>query len=180
MKLTISPGQLEKIMGKIEAMNSKAHTFPFKWRIDLLNEYKVKVAKMMGSVSGRGGYPSIEFTGESASGSGFYWPELAHIPNLKNKDYETKSVIWVDSGKTRDSFTVVDNWVGVSSEYAGLVERGGLNDQGFTLPARPLFSFANFMVERLVKQACSNANSRLGKNMRRGFIDLAESCGWGQ
>jgi len=180
MEIKVNQDSLRHLLDKFTVMDSKAHTFPFKWRIDLLNEYKVKVAKMMGSVSGRGGYPSIEFTGESASGSGFHWPELAHIPNLKNKDYETKSVIWVDTGKTRDSFTIVDNWVGVNSEYALLVEEGGKNAQEYVLPARPLFGFANFMVERLVKQACSNANSRLGKNMRRGFIDLAESCGWGQ
>lgn len=180
MQLTIQPGQLEKILGKFSAMNSAAPSFKFKWKVDLLNEYKVKVAGMMGSVSGRGGYPSIEFTGEAVSGSGFYWPELAHIPKLKQADFVTKSVIWVDSGHTKGSFTVEDNWAGVHSEYAGLVERGGTNDQGFTLPARPLFSFANFMVERLIKQACSNPNSRLGANMRRGFKDLAESCGWGK
>lgn len=175
MEIKISPGQLEKLMGKLTKVSGNTASLRFQWRVDLLNEYAKKVAGMMGSVSGRGGYPTLDITG--LSGQGFAWKELAHIPRLKNKDYETKSVIWVDTGKTRDSFTIVDNWAGVTSEYAGLVESGGQNAQGFTLPARPLFGFANFMVRRLIANACFDQNSPLGKRMRREFVD---AIGWGQ
>ncbi len=177
MQIKINESDLSRILGKLKRMDAMAPTFKFTWRINLLNEYKQKVSGLMGSVSGRGGYPNITITGEP-SGESEYWYSLAPMTVLRKAGTinEAATTIWYDTGKTKNSFTIVDNWVGVVSSYAKRVEEG---DEDANLPARPLFGLANHLVEQAIRKACHDPESKLGRSMRRGVIDLARACGWG-
>lgn len=194
MKVTVDQGSISRLISRIEGLSGKVNGYKFQWRIDLLNEYKVKVAAMMGSVSGRGGYPNIEIQGITETK---HWNALqpatlfrklgrpydpADMKGLYD-NYATETTIWEDTGTTKRSFTVTNSFAGVFSSYARKVEEGDPANIYMGSPAplvpRPLFSLANHVVRLTIQRACSNPNHPLGKKMRREFVEFARKNGVG-
>lgn len=192
MKLKFNSNDFQRIKSKLEKLNDNLNSVKFQWRIDLLNEYKEKVSSMMGSVSGRGGYPNIEIKGITNTK---HWNALQpatilsktgaayNSDNMHNvySEWAVKTTIWENTGRTKNSFAIEDNWVGVNSSYAWKVEEGDPNNtyEGNEAPIkpRPLFSLANYIIEIVVHRACTDPNNDLGNRIRK---ELKDYIGWGQ
>lgn len=197
MKLTVNQSDLSRIMQKLQGFNAKINAYQFRWRIELLNEYKQKVSSMMGTISGRGGYPTIEITGTTIPNTD-HWNALqpstilaktkaAYTQDNMHDVYSkwaVQTTIWEHTGRTKRSFEVKDNWVGINSSYAWKVEEGDPNNtfEGNDAPIkpRPLFGLANYVVRMAIRKACTDPGNTLGKRMRQEFVEFAESNGWGK
>lgn len=197
LSLNFNQADMDRILAKLNAALFAAKTFKFKWKIQLLNKYKTVVATAMGSVSGRGGYPVLDFQGVTGIG---HWNSLrpytirrkmqamgeTNLPKATDElysQYASKVSIWYDTGESEQSLVVDGNFAGINNpavvKKLRLMETGGTNDQGYTVKARPLFTAVNFLVMQLIHNACNDPNHPLGQQMRQEFHKLVRAQGWG-
>lgn len=147
--------------------------------INLLDEYNETVAKAMGSLSARGGYPYIEFRGHTAEG---YWPALspftiayknghdlfgAEQEDIKNvyDAYADSTHIWSYTNHAEQSLTINirqgrAGLFGDAAEYAQVVEEGGegswqTKSGPARIPSRPLFSVVNALFYEYISDQIS-------------------------
>lgn len=158
-----------------------------------------------GAIPARGGYPVLDF-GDGVSMTGvLHWNALRPY-TIKRKviakyklegkqspifpksisalysEYGAEVSIWYDTGDTHSNISITDTFAGISSvsnrKKYQLMEEGGSNGIGM-VKARPLFSATNFLVMMLLRRACEDPNSALGKAIRKEFVQLVKAQGWG-
>jgi len=172
----------------------------FNWQIQLLDQYANAVRSAMGSVGSEGGYVRIHFQdGETGSA---YWKNLSPMtilnratkksvysgsPSDAYAEYKWDFKIYKDTGSLANSITSPGNHInhksipfaGISGSNVGrasLLEEGGVNAQGFSVPARPLFMVANHMIITYIKGILRNPNSPMRMQMVSEFKSF---CNWG-
>jgi len=201
--LEFSKEDMARILRKLNGGLQQAGSYKFKWKIKLLNKYARVIATAMGSVSGssgsgRNGYPVLSFEGITGVG---HWNALRpstirrklreQDPNVKlptkiselYQQYGAKVSIWLDTGDAKSRVTATETFAGIPNsgnrQKFQTMETGGLNDKGYKVAPRPLFSAANFLVLQLIHNACQDPNHPLGQQMRQEFYQLVKAQGWG-
>ncbi|BCS54039.1 hypothetical protein [Geobacter sp. SVR] len=204
ISLKLNQGDLNRIRGKLQAIEQAVPTYQWGFRVDLFSSYATTVATAIGTVNGRGGYPVLNFEGIPGS---VHWSPLSpwavalqsgaktkaelesvghdEAASLYEKYADTVSV-WLYPGATvQDVLSqlievgVSSNFVGITgSAYASTLENGGEID-GHPIPKRPLFAVVNSLVEQYLKRELANPESTLAQRIKADFYQLAASAGWG-
>ena len=162
LSLSFNPEDLNRILSKINSTLEASKTFKFKWKINLLKNYKEVVATAMGSVSGRGGYPVLDFADGVSMTGVMKWNALRPY-TIKRKaiekgiltkkkaselnsaavysGYAAQVSIWYDTGEAKQSMVATDTFAGIQvvkdREKFKRMEHGGANEHGEVV-LRPL------------------------------------------
>lgn len=186
ISVKLRAGDFDRIQNKLNKVLAQIPNYKFKWKISLLEDYANEVASAMGSVSARGGYPTINFDGVSGN---VKWNALRPYTIRKKledrgievkagvgKDfystYGVQTSIWLDTRESQLSVTYTDS-------FAGIRNSAVVNKLEEVEAKRPLFAVANFLILNVIKRAISDPNNPLGQKMRQEFTALFRSVGWG-
>lgn len=166
--------------------------------ISLLDDYNEAAAEAMGSISARGGYPTIEFRSTKVHEA--EWKKLSRwtvafkngvdtqalmsadneyrqqVLNDAWSEHASSTPIWAYEGGAEASLEA--NYrkgqagiMGPAYGYASVIEEGGQGSWGKKeIPARPLFSALNTAFENHIRQQLSNKKSVLYKEIQREFM----------
>jgi len=167
--------------------------------ISLLDDYNRAAAVAMGSVSAKGGYPTIDFRGVSvrdtewkklsywtvAFKNGFDTEELMHDDGMRGvilgatwDTYADSTPIWQHTGNAEGALEanyrkgIAGILGGPEQKYAELVENGGPGSwpKAKPVPARPLFSALNEAFYQYVSEELHDKQSVLFKEVKNELI----------